>query len=143
MGERKLEFCEKMLGEIDLFFEADKDYEKYRAKKIDLTADCFDETSKIFKYYPSHELESLFENLKKTEVAPDNLYFFEESCQSILGQLKNELATYTKFSELKNNYAELLLLKAKFGLVCSEDQKYTKDCEKINQSVDEYSKYFS
>jgi hypothetical protein len=142
-GNEKLTYCEKMIKENEFLILAEKDYELYHAKKIDLSANCFQEIEEIFKYYSNYELKLMFDKLKNTEVNAKNFSHFETACENILNQLKLDIKSEQSIKEILNKYTHLSKLKNSFSDLCLEDKQQTKNCENLNILFNEYSKYFN
>jgi hypothetical protein len=102
-SDLKLDYCEKLIllnEEYDLGL---TNYEDLEMQKIDSTKNCFDYLENTFIYYPSPQLEKLFNELKNTLVTEENIFFFKEACDSLKAQLNNELNSDPIIYQIINN----------------------------------------
>ena len=141
-GRGKLVYCEEMLIEKDNFIEATENYEDYLVKKAELTKDCFSDLENLLSLYPSPEINDLFENLKREEPNEQNLLFFQDACNNLIQQIKNNIDGDNSVSEIISIFEELQSIEEKNYKLCNSLKSKLTTCGLPNPAKNRYSLYF-
>jgi hypothetical protein len=142
--EANLLFCTKMLEKESEYLEGKEDFEKLKAKKISLTANCFEEVEKILEVYTDEELKLRFEKLKKEKVTEKNIFLFNDACTSIKNQLEKEILEEEKIQNIIKSFERIEEIKQEVKNNCfdSEEKEIKKFLEEIEEFFYENKKYY-
>ncbi|MDD3084003.1 MAG: hypothetical protein PHP82_03200 [Candidatus ainarchaeum sp.] len=143
-NEEILYYCEEMLKKKNYLIEGINNFEELEAKKMDLIKDCFEYLDKTIFYSKEHELILLFENLKKEKVTNENLFYFNDACESIKKQLNNILKEDYIIQKIIENIEKLIEEKItleKINYYLNENT-IKKEIEEIKKMIAELEKYY-
>ncbi len=137
-------YCEEMIKTKNVLIEGITNYEELESKKIDLTKDCFEYLEKLLPYSNQNELTFLFNQLKKEEVTNENLFYFNENCESIKRQLNNFLKDDYFVSKIIENIKSMIEEKKKLEQIqiYINDSTIKKEIEELEKKLIEYAFYY-
>ncbi|MFA5763468.1 MAG: hypothetical protein WC915_01495 [archaeon] len=143
-NKENLEYCEKMLYLQEDLQNGLSDFEKLKSQKVSLTQDCFAEIKTLLNYYSAPELSLTFNKLQEENVTEENLFYFNDSCNSIKNQLNTLLEDDVEINEIVSNYDSLLDLKQKFIQlkIYNADTKIDTQIKNIDIFLEKQKKYF-
>ncbi|MBT4870688.1 MAG: hypothetical protein HON47_03885, partial [Candidatus Diapherotrites archaeon] len=136
----KLTYCKQLVLTNEEYVLGLKDYEELKSKKIELTQTCFASVATIFEYRSFPELQNLFNELKKTPVTSENLFFFEDACEKIKSQLQTQILSEEKIKELIKNFENLKIIVNEIELnqIYFENTKFEKLSAKLTKTTLEF-----
>ncbi len=143
-NKENLDYCEKMLYLEEDLEQGLIDFEKLKSQKLSLTQDCFLDVQTTLKYYSAPELKLAFDKLQQQTVTEENLFYFNDSCNSIKSQLNALIEDDTQIKEILLTHNNLIELKQKFIQlkIYNSDTKINTQIKNINEFLDKQNKYF-
>ncbi|MDD4250841.1 MAG: hypothetical protein PHX27_01460 [Candidatus ainarchaeum sp.] len=140
-----LYYCEEMLKTKQILIDGINDYEKLELKKLDLTKNCFEYLNKIINYSNEFELIILFENLKNEEVTPENIFYFNDACESIKNQLHYTLEDDYFIKNIVENIKKIneLTVELKQINYYLNEKNIQKEIDVLEKRIQELNIYFS
>jgi hypothetical protein len=144
-NKENLEYCEKMLYLQEDLDQGLIDFETLKSQKLSLTQDCFLEVQTTLKYYSAPELKLAFDKLQQENVSEENLFYFNDSCNSIKNQLNALIEDDVQIKEIIETHNHLLNLKQKFIQlkIYNSDTKIDTQIKNIAEFLSKQDKYFT
>ncbi len=140
-----LHYCEQMIKTKNDLIKGIKDFEKLETQKINNTYYCFEFLENTLKYTNEFELIRLFENLKRKEVTQENIFYFEEACNSIRRQLENALKDDFFMKKITENFEKIMneyeiTKKINYYL---QEKDTLKKVEEFGEKIINFEKYYN